>query len=260
MGKRPIRAKRRATLVSPVPLYGQIKDLLREKILDGSYPPHSKLPSESELMAQFDVSRITVRQAIRDLQKEGLIFTLQGKGSFVSKPKAVQDLAHLQGFREAMGGKGYETFSRLISAREVTVDSAVSAAFGWKRPERAIEIQRVRYLNRAPVSLDVSYFPLEIGQRLLEEDLQTRDIFDILENDYALPLGAADLVIDAAVSDEKLSRLLGVEEGCPILRIERLTRTVDGRPIDYEHLFYIGDAYQYRLRVERHTESERKLP
>lgn len=252
MARKNSRAKRRVTLVSPAPLYGQIKDLLRQKILDGSYPPHTKLPSESELMAQFDVSRITVRQAIRDLQKEGLVFTLQGKGSFVSKPKAVQDLAHLQGFREAMGRKGYETYSRLISAREVPADSNVTRAFDWKGPQPVVKIQRVRYLNRAPISLDVSYFPPEIGHRLLEEDLQTRDIFDILENDYALALGAAELVIDATVSDENLSRQLSIEEGSPILRIERMTRTVDGRPIDYEHLFYIGDAYQYRLRVERH--------
>jgi len=238
-------------LVSPVPLYGQIKDMLRKKILDGSYPPHSKLPSESELMAQFDVSRITARQAIRDLQKEGLVFTIQGKGSFVTKPKAVQDLARLEGFGEAMNSKGYETYSRLVSARRVQADADVARALKLERGAAVVETERVRYLNRAPISLDVSYFPEEIGNRLLDEDLETRDIFEILENDYALPLGAADVVIDATIAEEKISSLLGVEAGSPILRIERLTFTRDERPIDYEYLYYIGDAYQYRLRVER---------
>ena len=78
--------------LSPVPLYTQLKELLRERILDGSYPPHSRMPSESELGKAFDVSRITVRQALGDLQKEGLLFKLHGKGTFVSKPKAFQNV------------------------------------------------------------------------------------------------------------------------------------------------------------------------
>lgn len=238
-------------LVSPLPLYGQIKDMLRNKILDGSYPPHSKLPSESEVMAQFGVSRITARQAIRDLQKEGLVFTIQGKGSFVTKPKAVQDLTRLEGFGEAMNSKGYETHSRLIAAQEVMADATVARALRVQSGTPVVEIERVRYLNRAPISLDVSYFRPDVGNRLLDEDLETRDIFDILENDYVLPLGAADVVIDATIADEKMSSLLGVEVGSPILRIERLTYTSDELPIDYEYLYYIGDAYQYRLHVER---------
>ncbi|MGA7799735.1 MAG: GntR family transcriptional regulator [Gammaproteobacteria bacterium] len=251
MTKKGSRKTGSLKLVSPVPLYGQIKDMLRKKILDGSYPPHSKLPSESELMAQFDVSRITARQAIRDLQKEGLVFTIQGKGSFVTKPKAVQDLARLEGFGEAMNSKGYETYSRLVSAREVAASADVARALKLERGAPVVETERVRYLNRAPISLDVSFFPPEIGNRLLEEDLETRDIFEILENDYALPLGAADVVIDATIAEDKIAGLLSVEAGSPILRIERLTFTRDERPIDYEYLYYIGDAYQYRLRVER---------
>ncbi|AOU99367.1 GntR family transcriptional regulator [Acidihalobacter yilgarnensis] len=238
-------------LVSPIPLYGQIKDMLRKKILDGSYPPHSKLPSESELMALFDVSRITARQAIRDLQKEGLVFTIQGKGSFVTKPKAVQDLTRLEGFGEAMNSKGYETYSRLIGVREMPASSEVARALQLSRDTSVVEIERVRYLNRSPISLDISYFSLDIGRRLMDEDLETRDIFVILENDYALPLGAADIVINATVADEREAELLAIESGAPILRMERLTSTRDGTPIDYEHLYYIGEAYQYRLRIER---------
>ena len=251
MVKKDQRTLEPLKLVSPVPLYGQIKDMLRKKILDGSFPPHSKLPSESELMAQFDVSRITARQAIRDLQKEGLVFTIQGKGSFVTKPKAVQDLARLEGFGEAMNSKGYETYSRLVSTQEIPADASVARALKVGRGAPVIQIERVRYLNRMPISLDVSFFPLDIGERLLVEDLETRDIFEILENDYDLSLGAADLVINAAVADDKESELLSIESGSPILRIERLTFTQDERPIDFEYLYYIGDAYQYRLRIER---------
>jgi GntR family transcriptional regulator len=89
-------AEESVTSISPVPLHTQIREVLRRRILDGSYAPHSQMPSESQMMATFGVSRITIRQALGDLQKEGLIFKVMGKGSFVAKPKAFQSLSRLQ--------------------------------------------------------------------------------------------------------------------------------------------------------------------
>src|SRR6478672_11220059 len=83
---------------SPVPYYAQVRDTLRKQILDGSLGPHQKMLSEHQLIDLFGVSRITIRQALNELENEGLIFRVHGKGTFVSKPKAFQDLTHLQSF------------------------------------------------------------------------------------------------------------------------------------------------------------------
>lgn len=133
---------------SPAPLYAQIKQLLRERILDGTYQPHQQMPSEAEMMAGFGVSRITVRQALADLQNEGLIFRLHGKGTFVSKPKAFQDLGRLQGFGEAMREHGYESFNRVLSLKSVTPAPAVAEKLQLPRRGKATEIRRLRFLNR----------------------------------------------------------------------------------------------------------------
>ncbi|MEK8090108.1 GntR family transcriptional regulator [Thermithiobacillus plumbiphilus] len=239
------------THLAPAPLYVQIKESIRARILDGTYKAHEQMPSESEMIKDYGVSRTTVRQALGDLQKEGLLFKVHGKGTFVSRPKAFQELARLQGFGEAMSSKGYETFSQLISVRELPVDSALAKKLLLDPNAMVSEFRRVRYLNREPISLDVTYLPLELGRRLIKEDLVSRDIFLILENDYDIPLGKADLQIEAVLADELLARLLKVAEGTPILRIERLTFTANGQPIDYEHLYYRGDAFQYRLSIER---------
>jgi GntR family transcriptional regulator len=233
-----------------LPLYSQLREKLRERILDGTYGAHQQLPTESELTRAYDVSRITVRQALSDLQKEGLLFKIRGKGSFVSKPKAFQDLARLQGFGEAMHRHGHETYNRLIGLRTLRPPKAVAARLGV-RAESVCEIRRVRFLNRAPISLDVTYVRKDLGERLAKEDLATRDIFVIIENDYGIALGEAELTIEAATAEASVARLLGIEEGAPILRIERLTHTADGLPLDFEYLYYRGDAFQYRLRVER---------
>jgi GntR family transcriptional regulator len=239
--------------LSPVqqPLYVQIKELLRGRILDGSYQPHQQLPSEAEMIAAFDVSRITVRQALGDLENEGLIFKLHGKGTFVSKPKAFQDLGRLQGFGEAMRQMGYETYSRVVSIRNVVPSAQVREQLKLGKRAGVTELRRLRFLNRAPISFDVSYLPTALGQKLAKEDLATRDVFVILENDYGLSLGHADLQIGSALADEHLGAQLQVQEGSPVLFIERTTHDAEGRPIDYEHLFYRGDAFQYRVRVDR---------
>ncbi|WP_410209723.1 GntR family transcriptional regulator [Aquirhabdus sp.] len=232
-------------------LYAQLRAELRAQILDGSYPPLSQMPSENELCNRFQVSRITVRQALGDLQKEGLIFKIHGKGTFVAKPKAFQNVSRLQGFAEAMSSMGYEILNKLQSFRFVPATSHVAARLQIPEGRIVTEIKRVRLLNREPVSLEVTYVPEEIGKQLQKADLITRDIFIILENDCGIALGHADLSIDAVLADEDLNSALGIEEGSPILRIERLTHDAKGQPIDFEYLYFRGDAFQYRLRVDR---------
>jgi len=242
--------------VSSVPLHSQLRDLLRGRILDGEYAPDSQMPSESELGAMFKVSRITVRQALGDLQKEGLIFKIHGKGTFVSKPKAFQNVSTLQGLAESMTGRGYEVINRLRSFRFVPADKLVAERLNVAEGETVTQIRRVRLINREPVSLEMTWLPKHLGERLENADLVTRDIFLILENDCGLTLGHADLAIDAVLADSDLTQALEVETGSPIMRIERLTHTADGQPVDFEHLYYRGDAFQYRLRIDRHREAQ----
>lgn len=236
---------------SPVPLYSQIREVLRGRILDGTYRGDGKVPSENEMVRAFNVSRITVRQALNDLQKEGLIFKIHGKGTFVSKPKAVQNLMRLEGFGEAMAGAGHQTHSRVLGHRVIRPGRHVAARLAISEEAEVMEIRRVRYLDHDPISLDVTYVPLDLGRRLVKEDLPHRDVFLILENDYGLRLDRAELRIDATLADHALAEALAVSEGAPVLRIERLTIATPEQPVDFEYLYYRGDAFQYFMMVGR---------
>lgn len=235
---------------SPLPLYVQIRDNLRRKILEGSYAIHERLPSENEMMHAFGVSRITIRQALRDLHNEGLVFSAQGKGTYVSKPKTVQNVQRLQGFGEAMAAQGYEATARLLGIRQGKPSKPVTAALGLPLQEEVVEVKRVRYLNREPVCLESSYFPLDIGRRLFSRDL-SGDIFPMLENFFGIPLGSAEIGLEAVLADDETQDLLGLKAGEAILRVERLTHDRNGRPIDFEYLCYRGDSFKYQFRVER---------
>lgn len=236
--------------MSHQPLYLQIKETLKKQILAGEYAPHERMPSESDLMRMFGVSRITVRQALRDLHTEGLIFSSQGKGTFASKPKAMQDVQHLEGFDEAMKPKGYETSARLISIREISANKDIQERLGLDARERVVEVIRVRYLNREPVSVDRSYFPMAIGQSLFSRDL-SGDIFPILENQLNIALGRADISLEARPADAEVAKFLKLEPGNPVMWVERLTRDGNDKPIDFEYLAFRGDSYKYRFQIAR---------
>ena len=202
-------------------------------------------------MAQYGVSRITVRQALGDLQKESLIFKIAGKGAFVSQARPFQELGRLQGFAEAMEARGHETWNRVLAVEHVSASELVASRLGLPAGAPVTRIERVRHLDRQPVSLDITWVPRALGERLAGADLARRDIFLILENDCATPLDHADLVIDAGLADARLGESLEIAPGAPVLRIERLTHDAAGRPVDYEHLYCRSDNFQYRLRIER---------
>mgnify|MGYP006095457241 CR=1 FL=1 len=236
--------------MSHQPLYLHIKETLKKQILTGEYPPSALMPSESNLMKTFSVSRITVRQALRDLHAEGLVFSSQGKGTFASKPKAMQDVQHLQGFDEAMQPKGYETSSHLVSIREILANKHVHEKLGLMPKSKVVEIIRVRYLNSEPVSVDRTFFPLDIGQKLFSKDL-SGDLFPMLENQLGISLGRANISLEARPADVDMATFLEIELGSPIMWVERLTHDTNGRPIDFEYLAFRGDSYKYRFQIER---------
>ena len=238
------------------PLYERIRDALREAILGGQFQPGDRVPSESELRTRYAASRITVRQALSGLQQEGLIYTLQGKGSFVSRPKAFQHISALEGFAEHMGQHGYAVHNRVLALRDVLPDANVADRLGLPSGALATEIIRVRLLNRDPVSFEQTWVPASVGRQLAQADLHARDIFLILENDCGISLGHADLALDAVAALDPVAAALQIPQGSPVLRVERLTHDATGKPVDYEFLYFKGDAFQYRLRIDRHRTLE----
>jgi len=235
-----------------LPLYERIKGALREGILNGHYAPASLLPSEAALGAHFNASRITVRQALADLQNEGLIFRRHGKGSFVSQPKAFQNVTALQGFAEAMS-QGHAIRNRVLKLQTVPAPTDVAQALQLAPDTAVTELHRVRLLDQVPVSLEVTWLPDALGSIVARADLVTRDVFLVLEQDAGVALGHATLALDAALADHATATALDTGAGAALLRVERLTHDAQGTPIDFERLYFRGDAFQYRLRLDRHV-------
>ena len=238
-------------MTSTAPLYARVRDCLRSEIHGRQYGVGAALPSESAIGDRFGVSRITVRHALSELQREKLIYTVNGRGTFVDKPKAQQSLQRLEGFGEAMSRLGYESTNRVLRMRVVLAPARVAPRLSLAPGKPVTELVWVRNLDARPFCYEISYLPRDIGDLLSADALQSRDMFAMLEKDHGIQLGSAELSIEAVSCKRAHARWLGISPGKPCLRIERLTRTTSRRPINLDFLHFSGDAFRYNLCISR---------
>jgi GntR family transcriptional regulator len=234
-----------------LPLYAQVETILAASIANGTFPAGSRLPNEADLAEQYAVSRTTIRQTIQNLIRRGLIEIQRGKGTFVLQPKITQELTELSGFVEDMRALGHRPTARLLDKQIVPSSEAVARQLSLTAGARVVRIQRVRLANDVPISFDETYLPLEIGEKVIENDLETEPIFSLLEEKYDMPLVEAEYRLEAVSADSTVSRALGIRTGSPIFLIERTTFCEGHRPIDYERLYYRGDQVRFVTRLAR---------
>ena len=233
------------------PLYARVEGVLAGEIIDGDLQVGGQLPTEDSLIARFGVSRITVRRAIQNLVSRGLVEIRRGKGTFVAAPKITQDLKELSGFVEDMHAIGRKPTARVIGREIVTADATVARQLALTRGGRVVRIRRVRLADGIPLSFDETYLPLEIGKKIISDNLKVEPIFSLLERKYNIPLVEAEYKLDAVAADNDVARALRVKPGSPIFRIERTSYSTGHDPIDYETLHYRGDLVRFVTRLVR---------
>jgi GntR family transcriptional regulator len=232
-------------------LYAQVEQVLASEITDGRLKPGHRLPTEDDLLARFGVSRITVRRAIQNLVSRGMIEIRRGRGTFVAARKITQELTELSGFVEDMQAIGRKATARLIDKKIVTADETVARQLALTKGSRVVRIQRVRLGDGVPISFDETYLPLDLGKKVITNNLAVQPIFSLLERKYDVPLLEAEYKLEAIVADVPVAAALRVEQGSPIFLIERTSYSTGTRPVDYEKLHYRGDLIRFVTRLGR---------
>lgn len=236
---------------SAIPLYYQIEQDLASLIANGTLAPGSQLPSEEELVQKYGVSRTTVRKAIQELERLELIEIRRGKGTFVRTEKMTQELTALTGFVEDMVAMGKQPSAKVLGKATVEATEEVARQLRVPIGTEVMQIKRVRMADDEAISLDETYLPLELGRKVVEDDLEVYPIFSLLEGKYDTPLLEADYRLEAISADALVAEALGIEVKAPILLIERVSYSLDHRPVDYEKLFYRGDKIRLSTRLRR---------
>jgi GntR family transcriptional regulator len=234
---------------SHLPLHQQLKSAIEERILSGEWRPGAQVPSERELCEQYQISRITVRQALAALVMEGRLIRAQGRGTFVASPRIEQQLTQLTGFTQDMRARGKRPSTQVLEAGSLPALPAVARALQIKIGESVIMLKRLRLADGEPVAIETAYLLESRCQGLLRERLATRSLYEILAKKYNLQPARALQQMEAIACPVAEAKLLGTRRGAPVLHIHRTTYDRDGRPFELVESVYRGDRYTFHAEL-----------
>src|ERR1700759_5140388 len=172
-------------------LYARIEEAIATEIAQGEYRPGDQLPTENVLLQRFQVSRITVRRAIQNLVRRGLLEIRRGLGTFVLSPQIEAELTKLTGFVEDINTTGRKATARVVSQSVVGASARVAERLQLAKGTKVMQIKRVRLADGMPISFDETYLPLPLGSQIVRNDLRLHPIFTLFEEEYGVPLGEA---------------------------------------------------------------------
>ena len=238
---------------SPIPLYYQIKEWLRGRILAGELTPGDMIPPEDALSEQLQVSRMTVRRALGDLANDGLLTRKRAVGTVVTSPR--QEIPFfvnkLAGLTEDMGDKGVSVESRVLTHERQQATYDISQRLSLRLHENVVLIRRLRSTNNMPLVIENTYHPLKRFPDLLDVDFTNRSIYAHLREQYGLVPDQAQDRFVAGVADEEEAELLEIENGAPVMRYERVAMDPAGEPIEFTISIYRADRFEFVVHFHR---------
>lgn len=214
--------------------------------------PGDLLPSEREFAEKYAISRMTVRQAINNLVKEGLVYREKGKGTFVADKKFEQDLSGLTSFSEDMRNRGLIPSNQLISFDFVLPDEKIASILSISLTDMICKIKRVRLANEEPVALETIYTPKKIIGDMDYQDFST-SFYDYLEKKLQFKIGFGHQTIEASLANDDEVKYLKIKKDSPVLVMERTTflQNEEQTPIEFVISSYRADKYKFKMTMKR---------
>ena len=239
---------------SPLPFYHQLKQLLLGEIERRGLGPGDRLPGDHELCARYDVSRTVVRQALAELESEGVIERIKGRGTFVAHPKTAEGLVQsLTGLYEDVAARGGHLRSEVRRLEVVPADAQVAGELQVAVGHPVILIERLRFVDEEPWVLAITHVPEELAPGLVHEDLSHQSLYALLEDKYGLRLVQGRRSVEAAVAGVGLARSLKVGRGAPVLVLRSVSVGEQGRPVESFVAFHRGDRSRFEVELSRHA-------
>ena len=236
-----------------IPLYHQVEQVIRHRIATREYGSGLQIPSEHELGRELKVSRVTIREALRELVRENLLIKVQGKGTFVAPnlPKAIQPIKY-NGFLE-------DLYQRVQQLEVVNVDMARVPVTDKVRTvlhlpmsvSEIVQIKRCRHGQGEPFSFTINYLPVEIGSRVDPAVLKTVPLNTVFERDLKIPVVRAEETVEAAPANPEVAEQLGIPVLYPVMHVTRVMFTDGNKAFEVVETFYRADKYHYSVNLTR---------
>lgn len=236
---------------SPIPLYYQLAELLHEQIRQGELRPGDQVPAERVLAERYAISRMTARQAIAYLVREGIIVARHGLGTFVAEPKLTHDALNLLGFTEEIMRQGGSVVSQVIEQAQGAPLARVGNALELGPGQNVTKLVRLRLADQMPLLLETSFVPVALCPGLDQEDFSAQSLYTVLEARYGLHLTRARQWLEATIANDYEAALFGIAPGTAMILLEGVAFDELDRPIEYSKAIYRGDRFKFAFMSER---------
>ncbi len=239
----------------PIPLYYQIAEQIRERVRTGELLPGERIPAERELTQLFDVSRMTVHQAITYLVQLGVLTVRRGAGTYVAEPKLTHDTLRVVGFEEEVARQGGHVSSIVLEQTVLAASDAERSFLNLSRGDEVYRIVRLRQAWDTPLLLETSNIPCALCPGLIDFDFSSRSLYSVLEEEYGITLFTSDQYFEASAATDYQADLFGIETGNPMILFDGVTYAAGDVPVEYCRAVYRGDKFQFYSRGNRSDES-----
>ena len=239
---------------NPLPLYYQLKEVLKQQIRAGHLAPHTAIPSEPELVTQYHVSRATVRQALTELVHEGLLYRQHGRGTFVCEPPVQQNQSELTTLSEEHKRRGKRPGGVLLVSELVRGSQNVRERLRLSDEEQVVRLERLRLADNVPVALEIDYLPHPRAANIYQRAKESADgsLYNLMASE-GLIASIAEQHIHAGTASEREAEVLHVSSGDAGLRLASTVFDETGAPIEYTEAFYPGEQYDFQITLRVHS-------
>lgn len=236
-----------------LPKYYQLANILRQQIENGDFQPHDAIPSERKLEQRYNLSRPTIRQAIDLLSRQGYLYRLHGKGTFVSPPKLQKGMLELTSFSEDMRNRGLKPGQRILEFGYVKPDSKTKRKLEiLDNEKKVLRIKRLRFGDEEPMGLQDSFLALDSAHTITQKEIEEGgSIYLILQEKFGIFPTEADETLEVTLATHEEAELLNIKEGSPLLLNERTLWSQERKAIEFVRILYRGDRYKYFVRLTR---------
>lgn len=228
---------------SHTPYYRQLYDILREELANGKWSPGERMPSETELIEQYGVSRITVRQSLDMLVKDGWVFRRRGRGTFAAQPTIQQALTRIISFTEDMQQRGLTPGTCVLASRLEPSSSDIAKRLNIAPGSELAVLERLRLADGEPMSLEISRLVHQLCPGILEGDYARTPLHEALRDRADIRLVRATQAIRAVAATKEMAGILAVPVKAPLFYIERVSFSQYGVPVEYLQIYHRGDRY-----------------
>ena len=233
---------------SYVPYYQQLKQILISDVQ--SRKEGDLLSSESDLCRKYSVSRTVVRQALDELERDGLVLKVKGKGTFVTGRKLnTSFVQHSLGFYDSMVKAGHSIQSRVLASEVTGCPASLASALDLNIGDDVIRFDRVRSVDGRPVLVNRTTLPSRMFPGFIDLDMTDRSLYQVMRDEYGVRPAGGHRSIEAAALSAEDARHLAAPAGLPALRIESVTRTAEGTVFEHYSAIYRGDSFKFELEI-----------